>query len=170
MQQDQDETLLLTATCKMVSSFAKLGQLKHIPHLIEPTINWLKKNERQNYVLLAELLADIGQLTEALKYADLAVEALLSSTDMPALDRGQGHRVKAAVLALSRDVDGAIECYERALAINAHEQQSMEQLARLYLRQSRAEDALKLIERLLVARPRDQQVMQLKRDALNIVK
>jgi tetratricopeptide (TPR) repeat protein len=168
MEQGQDEALLQFATCKMICSFAKLGQLQHIPHLIEPTIKWLKKNENKNYVLLAELLADIGQFNEALKYADLAIESLLTNTDTPSLDRGQGHRVKAAILVLSQDVDGAIESYERALAINAHEQQSMERLARLYVRQSRAEDALKLIDRLLAKRPNDPQVIQIKQDALKL--
>ena len=166
MEQGQDESLLQFATCKMICSFAKLGQLQHIPHLIEPTIKWLKKNENKNYVLLAELLADIGQFNEALKYADLAIESLLTNTDTPSFDRGQGHRVKAAILVLSQDVDGAVESFERALAINAHEQHSMEHLARLYVRQSRAEDALKLIDRLLAKRPNDPQVIQIKQDAL----
>lgn len=149
----------------MISSFARLGQIQHIPHLFEPTIKWLKKNENKNYVLLAELLVEIGQFSEALKYADLAVESLLASTDTPSLDRGQGYRVKALVLSVHHDVDGAVENYERALAINPHEQQSMEHLARLYLRQNRTDDARKLIDQLLVKRPNDQKLKDLKREA-----
>ncbi len=164
----QDESLQQFATCKMISSFARLGQLQHIAHLFEPTLKWLKKNENKNYVLLAELLSDIGQFSEAIKYADLAIESLLTSTDTPSLDRGQGYRVKAAVYEANHDVEAAIENYERVLEINPHEQQSMEHLARLYIRQSRADDALKLINQVLVKRPNDQKFSELKREAQNL--
>ena len=148
----------------MIRAFARLGQLQHITHLIEPTINWLKKDETKNYVLLAELLTDIKQYNEALKYADLAIESLMASTDVPSMERGQGYHAKAAILDINQDIDGAIELYERALAINPHELRSMELLARLYIRRSRAEDALTLIERLLTTRPNDSKIIALKHE------